>query len=366
VKYKILFLLFVVGYLLLAIFSYGFVDTNFPLNFPKNLATLFFRQRPIVTAIFIVLVCSLIVLYIIFLRQIKNKRFSNRQTWCLISLIVAVLIFSWPGFSNDIFNYIATAKVTYLYKENPYLTMPIEFVGEPMLKFMHAANKTALYAPFWIILTGIPHFLGLGNLLLTVFTFKLFIAGFYLACCWLIWKITKKNLYCLAFFALNPLVIFESLVTAHNDIVMMAFVLLAIYLFLQKRKIFSWIALLASVGIKYATIVLTPLFIFLPHFKKEKLIALAAWLMFLVFLLSPLREEIYPWYFIWVVVLAALVPQHKLLRFLVFAFTFSLLMRYTPYLYFRTYKGLTQLLKTLITFIPPGLTLIYFRLNRRS
>lgn len=316
------------------------------------------------TAIFVMLISSFFALYITCLHQIKNKRFSGRQIWWLIGLIIAVLFFSWPGFSNDIFNYIATAKVTYFYKENPYLTMPIEFIGEPMLNFMHAANKTALYAPLWILLTAIPYFLGLGNLLLTVFTFKLFIASFYLICCWLIWRISKKNLYCLTFFALNPLVIFESLITSHNDIVMMTFTLLAFYYLFQNKKVLSYLALLASVGVKYATLVLLPLFMIAAKFKKEKLITWAAWLMFLAFLLSPLREEIYPWYFIWVISLVALVPQNKLLRWLVFTFTFSLLMRYTPYLYFRTYKGLTQPLKTLITLLPPGLTMLVYTMSQ--
>lgn len=364
-KFRIIYFAYCLLLIALTIFSYGFVDVNFPLNFPKNLSALFFRQRPMVTAIFVILVSSLFALYITCLHQIKNKQISGRQTWWLVGLIVAVLFFSWPGFSNDIFNYIATAKVTYFYKENPYLTMPIEFIGESMLNFMHAANKTALYAPFWILLSSIPHFLGFGNLLATVFTFKLFIALFYLTGCWLIWKISRRNLYSLVLFALNPLVIFESLVTAHNDIVMMTFTLLAFYFLFQKRKLAAGVSLLASVGIKYATLVLLPLFIIASRFKKEKLIALATWLMFLVFLLSPLREEIYPWYFIWVITLAALIPQNRFFRWLVFAFTFSLLMRYTPYLYFRTYKGLTQPLKTLITFLFPG-TLVLFYLVKNE
>jgi len=359
-KFKSLIILYSIFYILISIFSYGFVDTNFPWIPSKFLFNLVHYQRPLTTMIHIIVVGVLFGFYGYVLRQVKNKKINVNQIWLMILVGVVILLFSFPSFSYDIFNYIATAKVTYFYKENPYLVMPIEFIGEPMLNFMHAANKIALYPPLWIIITAIPHFLGLGNILLTVFTFKAFVALFYLVLAWLIWRLSEKSAYSLAFFALNPLVIIETLVSGHNDVVMMAFALFGFYLLFQNRKILSFVSLLISIGIKYATIVLLPLFVLSSRFKKEKLITLSCWLMLIVFLLSPLREEIYSWYFIWIIALAALVPKNKLLWWLVMGFSFGLLLRYTPFLYFRSYGGLTPTIKTLTTFIPPGLVLIFY------
>lgn len=365
-KFKFLFLLYAIGYLLLAIFSYGFVDTNFPLRPSPALYDLVRFQRPLTTVIYLILAGGLFVLYFYLLRQIKHQKITNRQIWLLIFGAVIFLFFSFPAFSYDIFNYIATAKVTFFYQENPYLVMPIEFVGEPMLKFTHAANKIALYGPAWILLTIIPHFLGLGNILLTLFTFKLLAALFYLGCVWLIWRLSEKSVYSLAFFALNPLVVIETLNSSHNDIVMVFFTLLALYLLFSKKKLLSWGSLLISVGIKYATLILAPVFIFSPRFKKETLITLSCWLLFGVFLLSPLREEIYPWYFIWVIALAALAPKNQLLRWLVFGFTVGLLLRHLPWLYFRNWNPPTPMLKTIFTFAPPaGLFIFHFLKNAR-
>lgn len=363
-KFRLVLFLYIFLFIALTIFSYGFVDANFPLRTSGFLYDLVHRRRLLATIIYTAFIFCLFGLYGYVLQQVKRKKLNVKQIWWLIFMAAGILLFSFPAFSNDIFNYMATAKITFSYKENPYLVMPIEFTGEPMLEFMHAANKIALYAPLWIILTAVPHFLGLGNIVLTVFTFKAFVVAFYLVCAWLIWRISGKNLYSFTFFTLNPLVVIETLVSGHNDVVMMAFALFALYLLFQKRKFLSLISLFASIGIKYATIVLTPLFIFSSKFKKEKLITYSAWLMFLVFLLSPLREEIYSWYLIWVIALVALIYKNCLLFWLTVALSFGTLCRYLPFLYTRSWEGITPMVKRWVTMIPPAMAILVFFLKQ--
>lgn len=350
--------------LLMVIFSYGFVDQNFPLPAPAFLFRLVHTNRGLATAILVAMVIISFIVYFRFLDRAKRKEITPRRAWLLILSVSLVLLFSWPAFSYDIFNYLATAKVSFHYQENPYLVMPIEFEGEPMLAFMHAANKYALYGPVWILLTAFPHFLGQGNLILTVFAFKLLILLFYLGSGWFIWRLSDKNLYSLIFFAFNPLVIIETLVSAHNDVVMMLLVLLAFWLMERQKKLASLVAWLLSVGVKFATIVLLPLLILEKRFKKGSRFTWAAVTMFLVFLASPLREEIYSWYFIWIITFAALVPQNKWLRWLSWSFSAGLLLRYTPFLYWRNYGGLTPLVKNLTTFVPPFFVLVILAWQR--
>lgn len=364
-KFRLLFFLYILLFIALTVFSYGFVDANFPLKTSNFLHNLVHQKRFLATMIYVIFVFCLFGLYGYVLQQVKRKKLSVKQIWWLIFVAAGILFFSFPAFSYDIFNYMATAKVTFFYKENPYIVMPIELVGEPMLEFMHAANKTALYGPFWILLTAIPYFVGGGNILLSVFTFKAFVIGFYLGLAWLIWRISKKNVYSLAFFALNPLVIIETLVSSHNDVVMMFFVLLGFYLLFQKKKVLSFASILASTGIKYATIVLFPFFAFSSRFKKEKLITFSCWALLAVFILSPLREEIYSWYLIWIIALVALITQNRLLYWLTISFSFGLLLRYTPFLYTRSWGGITPMIKAITTFLPPTLALFIF-LRKRS
>ena len=355
------FCVYILLLLSLSIFSYGFVDANFPLKTPVFLSDLVNLQRPLSTMVFIIIVTLLFGFYGWILWRTAEKRLTAKQIWFLIGITVFILFFSFPAFSYDIFNYLATAKVAFLYKENPYIIMPIEFTGDPLLKFLHAANKIALYGPVWILLTAIPHVAGLGNLILTVFTFKAFILVFYLGAACLIWKLSGKNLKSLVFFAFNPLILIETLVSSHSDIVMMTFILLAFQFTFKKQRTRGFISWILSIGIKYATIVLLPVFLLEKKLSKEQIFYVSYWLMFLAFLLSPIREEIYPWYVIWLITLAALIPQKRFIFCLTLALSVGTLLRYTPFLYTGTWEGITPLVKKIVTTVPLGLvSLAYF------
>ena len=63
----------------------------------------------------------------------------------------------------------------------------------------------------------------------------------FLGSCYLIYKISeilfpKEKIFNTVFFAFNPLVIIEGLVSSHNDFPLVFFALLSIYLYLQKKK----------------------------------------------------------------------------------------------------------------------------------
>ena len=364
----------VYGFALFAMtfFSYGFVDANFPFIPFRALFNLAHTNFAGLTIIYSSLICILFALYVFLLSLLKKGRVKEGEIWKLILITIGILIFSFPGISNDIFNYIATAKVTFFYHENPYIIMPIEIPNEPLLAFMHAANKIALYGPTWIVLTGIPHFLGFGNLYLTIFTFKLFAVLFYVALLRLIWHASNKNLWALTFFALNPLVITETMISGHNDVVMMFFAL-ASFMLLQKKKIlFSIVSLVVSILIKYATILLLPIYIIILFLTltKSKIVWENIWYwsslaMFIAFLLSPIREEIYAWYFIWPLTFVALLKDNPFLKTISLGFSFGLMFRVVPFLATGSWVGITPFVKKIVTFTPPAILTIFYALKKK-
>jgi hypothetical protein len=261
-----------------------------------------------------------------------------------------------------------------LYQENPYAVMPIELSHEPMLSFMHAANKVALYGPSWILLTFIPYIAGMNNMLQTIFTFKLFVAFFYLGTAWLVYQLSGKKNISLVLFALNPLVLIESLVSGHNDIVMMFFALFGFYLLKKKRfPLLTLFAIIISIGIKYATIVLLPVYVYVWLKKRsnkpiswERVWLVSALLMLVVFAVSPLREEMYPWYLQWALVFVAMIPSYTFLVYITSALSMGLSFRFAPYLYTRNWNGWIPQAKIIITFAPVIFSLLIYGIRKRQ
>ena len=354
---RFLFPSFLILTILLTIFSYAFVDPN--LSYLNSLYTGFsLNQRPITSIIFILLISLLFIVYFLITKDFYTNRVNPNQIKKVIFILGFILFFSYPAMvSYDIFNYTTTAKVLFGYHENPYIIMPIEFQSDEFLKYTHATNKTALYGPFWLVLTGVPYLLTSWNFIIMIFSFKLLVVLFYFLILFLIGKITKNNLAAL-FFGLNPLVLFETFVSGHNDIAMMFFALLSFYLLAKDKLVFSGSSLLLSFLIKFATLFLVPLYIYIfwTKFKKrkidwDKIYLGGAFLMSLVFFLSPLREEIYPWYFIWVLSFITLTKNIKLYA-LTGIFSFFLMLRYVPFMLLGTHFGITPYLKIGITFGP--------------
>ncbi len=361
----------IVYYLTLLVFtilSWGFVDANAPLPRIAALHPIIYFKTIYPTIWYTGSVGVFFIWYLWMLRNIRKALVSSKEVWFLIAGTTAILIWSYPSLSNDIFNYIATAKVTFFYKENPYIIMPIDIPNEPMLSFLHAANKVALYGPVWIILTAIPYWVGLGNLLLTLFTFKVFIAAWYLLLCYLIWIVSGKKPWALAFFALNPLVTLSTLADGHNDVVMMVLALASFMALKRRQHAIGTMLLIASILIKGATAFLLPIFLwcFYSDWKKKTIPWSRTWYaasvaMYIIFFLSPIREEIYAWYFIWPLVFLALIEKQTLLHAASYGFSFGLMLRIVPFLYTRSWSGITPIVKKIVTFVPPLVSILFFR-----
>lgn len=363
---KFLLLSYAVFLLLLSVFSYTFIDSN--LVYLHNLYSGFsFTHRTMTAIFFTAFVVIFFLFYLLFLDFLLKDRLSTVDIKILIGISIGMLFFSYSGMlSYDIFNYIATAKVLYFYKENPYVVMPIDFANDPLLLFTRAANKISLYGPWWLLLSFFPYAASLGNFLVELFLFKLLNVFFYLGTVYGIWKLSQNKLS-VYLFALNPLVLVETFIGSHNDIVMIFFALWSFYFLKQKKILFAIIVFFLSILIKYATIFLLPVFIYVfwlilqkRSISWEKVFFIAIFSMFVIFLLSAFREEIYPWYGLWFIGFACLIPKKKLSLNIALIFTFSLMLRYIPYMFSGTYAGYTPIIKTILAFSLPILFLGYY------
>jgi hypothetical protein len=319
--------------------------------------------------IFVFLLVCLFALWWKTFQLVHPGQFRFRQLIPCVIFVCALLIISYPFLSYDEFNYIATAKVAFTWHENPYVVMPIEISNDSNLCFTRAANKVALYGPTWLLLSWIPHTLGMGNIWQTIIAFKFMNALWYIGFCYLIWRVTK-NIKNVIFFSLNPLILIETLVSGHNDLIMMVLASGGLLLWQKKEWMNRFIGLfifILSIFIKGATVVIIPL-LFFRKLTQERLMFLASCLLLLVFFtIAPIREELYPWYAVWFFSVAAFLPYPKYSLFWQFciALSLGLELRHVPYMAMGYYEGPGPLLRTGLTIIPPFIWCVWMCWKKR-
>lgn len=351
-KLKLLF----AGYFLtsLSLFLYSFTQVDLSLTLSrlsiwqevqKSLQYVGYFQRPTSATLFVLILFFLFLFYILFARLAYLKKITRKQTWALIIVTTLVLMFSYNAFSYDIFNYIFDAKIVTHYNQNPYEHKALDYPGDPMLSFMRWTHRTYPYGPTWILLSIPFSFVGSQIFLLTFFIFKIIAAASFLGSAYVIEKIAKKlslenTLLPLVFFAFNPLILIESLVSGHHDIVMMFFALLAFYFVLSKRYLLTGIFLLLSIGIKFATGLLLPVFAYIVylHWKKEKIdtkkvLFFAGGLLTVAVVFASIRTELQPWYLVWVLSFLSLLSYKRWVFIFSTLFSLGVLLHYVPFLY---------------------------------
>ena len=336
-------ILYILSWLLLVIYSFTRQDLNVTWynQLTAPLQTLGWYQRPLATLVFVALV---FLVFIIYLYLIKKK-----IKFIYLLIIAAAGIFAYPMFSYDLFNYLFNAKMIWIYHVNPHVRTAIEFSRDPMLRFMQNVHTPAPYAYGWTIASLLPGLVWFsGKFTLAFWAMKGFVAVFWLGQLWILKKLVTKLFpqepWRFYLFALNPLVLVETLINGHNDVVMMFLALLSFWFLLNGKKIHAMLLLLLSASIKYASIVILPI-LQVRNLKKISISSLSAIALFLVMFTRP--DQLHSWYLIWAFSFAVL-AKPKWLVSLFTALTFGALLRYAPYIYFGHWDPPVYLLRNLI------------------
>lgn len=339
--------------LFLFLYSFTQVDLGLTLNqasivqyFQKSFQYVGYFNRPLSTYIYCSITILLSSLYVLTLFFVHKKKIQPRTIWIITIFTSIILLFSYSAFSYDIFNYMFDARIVTTYAENPYEHKALDYPGDPMLSFMHWTHRTYPYGPLWLGITIPPSFVGGSFFLLTFYLFKALAITAYLISCYFIEKIAKKHKiinpeFALAFFALNPLVIIESLVSGHNDIVMVAFILTGVYLLFEQKKYTAWLFLVFSASIKFATGFLLPLFVWYPLSKSQKkdfyFYLASVFLMIIAVIIATLRTTFQPWYLLLPLPFCAFLSNKYYILIPSVVISSLALLQYVPYLYLGNY-----------------------------
>ena len=368
-KGKFTFLLVSYCLVLIAWFLYSITqnDLNLTISSNNTLFTIqkFFQnigyfQRPLSTVIFI----GLLLLYFIFYLQLiiltVKKLISKKQIFILLLLTVVMLLLSYPAFSYDLFNYLFYGRIITHYGLSPYNFRALDFPADTWTRFMHWTHNTYPYGPIWLAITVPLSFLGQQKFIITLILYKLLMAGGFLFSGLFIYKIAKalkinNPLLILVLFSFNPLIIIESLISSHNDIVMIAFSLVGFYWLIKEKLFPSLLFILIASAVKLAVI---PLFItwlivvvfrvYKRSISLPKILLLTFSLMLLAFLYYLKDHSLQPWYFLWFFPFGLLLNSKYVHLSLIFL-SLGFLGNYAPFLFFGNWDKPVPFLNTAVT-----------------
>ena len=212
---------------------------------------------------FLIFVGGLIVTYLILIAK-ESKEEDKKETSKLFIFIAIVSVLAGiilPNNSSDVYYYIASGRADSIYGYDMYdvnfLEIQDKLKEDEVVSNSPAWNQKFIYG---IVFSAICKFVGsipVENTLVLLYAFKILNIIAHIINCYLIYKITKNNKMVLIY-GLNPLIIFEGIINCHNDIYMVTFVLLALYLKKKNKIDLAVISIVLATLIKYIPVVLLP------------------------------------------------------------------------------------------------------------
>jgi alpha-1,6-mannosyltransferase len=201
-------------------------------------------------------------------RLIKNQEFSRFffSTVMFFSLLFGItLVTALPHQSDDIYRYLWDGKLQY-YGISPYTYAPADpalgkYHSELLPATVNFPKIKTIYPPVAQLFFRLSYTLFGESVTGMKFLFLFFILGSSA----LFYSILQREggeARWFLFFAWNPLLIMETAVNGHLDILMVFFLLLSLWFFFRQQLILAGIGLACAILTKLVPVILLPIFFF--------------------------------------------------------------------------------------------------------
>jgi hypothetical protein len=194
-------------------------------------------------------------------------RQGGGKRWVIWSFagVFALTLFWLQPITSDLFSSLSRAHLFTDLGGNPLLDAPLDY-GDALVRAYPTvyATRPMVYGPAWLLFSA-PGTLGRPDVAAGLIYLKGLAVVAYLGCAWLLERILQRlrpvaAIESLYLFAWNPLVLLMAVGDGHNDIVMMALALLALWLLVREHWVSAFGVLTLSIWVKYASGILFPLF----------------------------------------------------------------------------------------------------------
>ncbi|MCC7355851.1 MAG: glycosyltransferase family 39 protein [Anaerolineae bacterium] len=177
------------------------------------------------------------------------------------------LVFLYPILATDLFSYALRGRVAALYGANPFAVSPSAFPHDPWIGLTGEwAVSASPYGPLWEGLSYLVARFSGGNFLAHLLALKVVAFVSYLCSVGLVWAILgrlapERQAAGTLFYAWNPFTLLETVGNGHNDILMVALILVAVYFLVSGRSWGVVPAMVAATLVKHIALLLIPPFV---------------------------------------------------------------------------------------------------------
>lgn len=175
-------------------------------------------------AVGVVAVAGAAVAFALVLRQAWIGAIAPRVVIGLALAYHAALLLLPLTFSRDVYSYAYYGKIAALYHANPYVATPAEFPADELAAFVGPrwVDTPAVYGPLWTQVSGVVVRLadGVGT---TIVAFRVLAVAASLGVLAVVGRVVgrarpERLAFALALLGLNPVVLFQSVGSGHNDL----------------------------------------------------------------------------------------------------------------------------------------------------
>ncbi|MCP4360412.1 MAG: hypothetical protein GY796_20580, partial [Chloroflexi bacterium] len=160
-----------------------------------------------------------------------------------------VLLFLYPYDAADVFDHILRGRLMSVYGANPFQDIAQQFPDDPFYAYAAWKHVPSSYGPNWELVAAGLTWLAGDNLVANVLAFKLAEGIFFVASIGLVYLILRRvaperSLAGVTLFAWNPIILYETMGHAHNDIIIVFLMLAAVLALIYHRYTLAIMALI--------------------------------------------------------------------------------------------------------------------------
>jgi hypothetical protein len=166
-----------------------------------------------------------------------NKKATIALIWSVVLVSGSLYIVTTGELAHDIDAYVTYGRLLGIYHANPYFVPPSAFPHDPAYPFTYWKDTVTIYGPLWTVISTFLALIAGSAHTHILYTFRIFSFAMHLVNMWLIgailrdYKCSSRTIALgILLYALNPLALLESSLGGHNDILMITFILLGIWL----------------------------------------------------------------------------------------------------------------------------------------